>query len=70
MPMPCKRGKGRPATPCASRRSIGVDDIRVNAGGGGQPNLTINDIAMTEGDAGTVNAQFTVALSVLPALAA
>lgn len=62
--MPCKRGKGRPATPCASRRSIGVDDIRVNAGGGGQPNLTINDIAMTEGDAGTVNAQFTVALSV------
>ncbi len=42
---------------------IGIDDIGVTGGGGGGTTLSINDVAVTEGDAGTVMAMFTVSLS-------
>ena len=45
---------------------IGVDDIEVDTagcGGGGFPELSIDDVSVTEGDAGTVTAMFTVSLS-------
>jgi len=42
---------------------IGIDDINITAGGGGQPTLSINDATVTEGNSGTVNATFTVSLS-------
>ena len=45
---------------------IGIDDLAVDTLGC-IPTLSINDVAVTEGDAGTVTASFTV--SVLPALA-
>jgi hypothetical protein len=42
---------------------VGVDDISVTAGGGGQPVLTINDVSLAEGNSGTANMTFTVSLS-------
>ncbi len=45
---------------------VAVDDIAVDTagcGGGGFPELSIDDVSVTEGDAGTVNAVFTVSLS-------
>lgn len=42
---------------------VGVDDINVTAGGGGQPVLTINDVSLAEGNSGTSNMTFTVSLS-------
>ncbi len=44
---------------------VGVDDIVVNTAGCGSPlpNLSINDVTVTEGNAGTVMANFTVSLS-------
>jgi predicted extracellular nuclease len=42
---------------------IGIDDINVTGTPIGQPNLTINDASVTEGNTGTRNAVFTVSLS-------
>lgn len=42
---------------------VGVDDIAVTAGGGGQPVLSINDMSQAEGNSGTTNMTFTVSLS-------
>jgi hypothetical protein len=45
---------------------VGVDNIVVSSQPitGGTPSLTINDVSVTEGDAGTTTASFTVSLSV------
>ena len=40
---------------------VGIDDINVTANG--LPSLSINDVAVTEGDSGTVTATFTVSAS-------
>jgi uncharacterized protein len=42
---------------------VGVDDIAITAGGGGQPALSISDVTAVEGDAGTREFLFTVSLS-------
>ncbi len=44
---------------------LAVDDFSItpNPAGGGQPTLSINDVAVTEGDVGTVTATFTVSLT-------
>ncbi|MEP7271367.1 MAG: S-layer homology domain-containing protein [Acidobacteriota bacterium] len=48
---------------------VGVDDINITSGPiSPTPSLTINDVSVTEGNAGTTTATFTVTLSV-PALA-
>jgi predicted extracellular nuclease len=50
---------------------LAVDDFSLTpqgSGGGGQPSLSINDVTVTEGNAGTTTASFTVSLTA-PALA-
>jgi uncharacterized protein len=43
---------------------VGIDDIQVSGTPtGGQPTLSVNDVTVTEGDAGPVTATFTVSLS-------
>src|SRR5205823_8450224 len=45
---------------------LAVDDFSITpnpGGGGGTPNLTINDVTQAEGDAGTTTFTFTVSLS-------
>ncbi|GMU42398.1 MAG: hypothetical protein AMXMBFR25_03840 [Lysobacterales bacterium] len=42
---------------------VGIDDISVTGTCGGGPILSIDDVSVTEGNAGTVNAVFTVSLS-------
>ncbi len=42
---------------------LGIDDLSVTPNGVAQPNLTINDVSLNEGNAGTTNFTFTVSLS-------
>ena len=42
---------------------VGIDDILVTGTCSGGPTLSINDVSVIEGNAGTVNAQFSVTLS-------
>lgn len=42
---------------------IGIDDISVTGTSGGLPSLNINDVSLTEGNAGTITYTFTVGLS-------
>lgn len=42
---------------------VGVDDINITSGGGGQPVLSINDVSLAEGNSGTSTMTFTVSLS-------
>ncbi|MBK9654841.1 MAG: hypothetical protein IPO66_04950 [Rhodanobacteraceae bacterium] len=42
---------------------VGIDDIAVTGTCSGTPGLSINDVSVTEGNAGTINAQFSVTLS-------
>lgn len=42
---------------------LAVDDLSVIANGGGGTNISVNDVTVTEGDSGTINASFTVTLS-------
>ncbi len=42
---------------------IGIDDISVTGTSGGLPTLTINDVSLAEGNAGTITASFSVSLS-------
>jgi predicted extracellular nuclease len=49
-----------------SDHGLAIDDFSVTAdgtGGGGAPSLSINDVTVTEGNAGTTTASFTVSLS-------
>jgi predicted extracellular nuclease len=42
---------------------LAVDDLSVTAHGGGGVNVSVNDVAVTEGNSGTTTASFTVTLS-------
>jgi predicted extracellular nuclease len=46
-----------------SDHGLAIDDLTITADGGGEPALSINDVSVTEGNAGTMTATFTVSVS-------
>lgn len=46
-----------------SDHGLAIDDVSIVADGGGEPTLSINDVAVAEGNSGTVTATFSVSVS-------